>query len=145
MDDARKGSEMNLGFPLYQGVTLADFAGATQVLSFAEGLRPFWVAQHTGPILTTEGVAVLPNYSFNYCPRIDVLFVPGGGPGGVIWAMCDMCYRDFVKRAGLLAKWIGSVCTGAFPVAAANLFRDVEVTTYWNQIDNLTLLGNKQV
>src|SRR4051812_37427409 len=135
---------MYVGFPLYQGVTLVDFAGATQIFRFADGFEPVWLARDLGPVLTTEGVSVVPNYSFDYHPALDVLFVPGGGADGVVWAMAHSDYQRFLCRAGATAQWVGSVCSGAFPLAVAGFFRKVEVTTYWSQLDNLKRLAAKR-
>src|SRR4051794_34397319 len=38
-----------VGFPLYQGATLLDFAGATQIFAFA-GMTPIWLAPQLTPI-----------------------------------------------------------------------------------------------
>jgi len=39
----------------------------------------------------------------------------------------------------------GSICTGAFIVAAAGLFDGYEVSTYWSQRENLALFPNLRV
>ncbi|HEY2738111.1 MAG TPA: hypothetical protein VGK45_06865 [Thermoanaerobaculia bacterium] len=50
-------------FPLYNGSTLLDFAGATQIFSFA-GFQTVWAAPTMDPITTTENVQVLPGCTF---------------------------------------------------------------------------------
>ena len=137
-----RGDGLCVGFPLYKGVTLLDFAGATQVFKFA-GLTPVWLAAQNGPIETTEGVSVLPTHTFNNHPKLDVLFVPGGGPDGVIAAMFDPVFRRFLSQAARQASWSGSVCVGAFILAAARLLDGCRATTYWSQIPNLQLLREK--
>lgn len=49
-----------VGFPIYQGSTLLDFAGATQVFAFTPGFEPLWLAPTLDPVETTERVRVLP-------------------------------------------------------------------------------------
>lgn len=46
---------------------------------------------------------------------------------------------------GRKARYAGSVCTGAFLVAAAGLFDGCEVTTYWSERENLALFPNLRV
>jgi transcriptional regulator GlxA family with amidase domain len=118
-------------FPLYEGSTLLDFAGATQVFAFA-GFTPVWAAVSLDPITTTENVQVLPRDTFDGVRQkgaVEILFVPGGGPK-VGEAMQDATMTDFIRDLGRQARYAGSVCTGAFLVAAAGLFDGCEVTTY---------------
>jgi len=145
-------ASLKVGFPLYQDVTLLDFAGATQVFAFSGGLfTPFWISSR-GPeecIRTSENVQVVADFSFDDHPPIDVLFVPGGGAGawdpargessGVVGAMLDPAWQAFIRKAAGQAQWVGSVCVGAFILAAAGLFDGCEATTYWSQRENLAL------
>ncbi len=132
-------------FPLYDGSTLLDFGGATQVFAFA-GLTPIWAAPTLDPVTTTEGVQVLPSRTFESLAAepIEILFVPGGG-SAVAKAMLDPELVGFVRAAGRRARYAGSVCTGAFVVAAAGLFDGFEATTYWSQRENLALFPEIEV
>jgi cyclohexyl-isocyanide hydratase len=132
--------------PLYEGSTLLDFAGATQIFALA-GFTPIWAAASLDPITTTENVQVLPRDTFDKVQRkgaVEILFVPGGGPK-VAEAMQDNTMIDFIRDVGQKARYAGSVCSGAFLVAAAGLFDGCEVTTYWSQRDNLALFPNLRV
>lgn len=130
---------LTVGFLLYPGCTLLDFAGATQIFAYTPGFRTVWIAATTDPVATTEGVSVVPNFSFVDAPSPDIVFVPGGGGDGVTAAMADPALQAWLKQAGAQAKWAGSVCTGAFVVAAAGLFDGCAVTTYWSARDALAL------
>lgn len=136
-----------VGFPIYDGATLLDFAGATQVFAFASSEKvrftPTWLAARMAPVATTEGVSVMPNRTFADAPALDVLFVPGGGADGVIAAMFDPVFQRFLTAHAPKAQWVGSVCTGAFILAAAGLLEGCDVTTYWSQRENLELLREK--
>ena len=85
----------------------------------------------------------MPNQTFAAAPPTDVLFVPGGGADGVIAAMFDPVLQRFLTEQASKVRWVGSVCTGAFVLAAAGLIAGCEVTTYWSQLENLALLGEK--
>jgi cyclohexyl-isocyanide hydratase len=133
-------------FPLYEGSTLLDFAGATQVFAFA-GFTPVWAAACLDPITTTENVQVMPGDTFDAVRQkgaVEILFVPGGG-GQVGDIMQDATMIGFVRDLGRQARYAGSVCTGAFILAAAGLFDGWEVTTYWSQRENLALFPNLRV
>jgi cyclohexyl-isocyanide hydratase len=125
-------STITVGFPLYPGCTLLDFAGATQVFAYATGFEAVWIAADRDPIPTTEGVSVMPNATFEDHPPVDVLFVPGGGSDGVGAAMLDPVFQTWLKATAAQADWVGSVCTGAFIVSAAGLFDGCGATTYWS-------------
>jgi len=139
-----------IGFTIYTNVTLLDFAGATQILAMACGrYQPIWLAHSVAPVATSEGVSVLPGFSFENHPPIDILFVPGGGAygpngelgGGVIGSMFDPLFQGFVRKTAQTANWVGSVCNGAFILAAARLLDGIRATTYWSLLPQLKTIG----
>ncbi len=134
-----KGS-WTVGFPLYEGCTLLDFSGATQIFSLwvAAGFQSVWLGKTRDPVTTTENVTVVPHRSFKDPGTIDILFVPGGGEE-VGTVMQDPEFVGFVRQAGTAAQHAGSVCTGAFILAAAGLLDGCTATTYWSQRENLAL------
>jgi cyclohexyl-isocyanide hydratase len=67
--------------------------------------------------------------TFADCPPLDLLCVPGGF--GVDQAMEDEATLAFVRREGARAKYVTSVCTGAFILGAAGLLRGKRATTHW--------------
>lgn len=143
-------STINVGIPLYNNCTLMDFAGATQVFNTpVSGFKAIWIAETLNPVMTTENVRVVPDYTFSDCPPLDMIFVPGGGSEGVTTQMFNNSYQDFLKKHAKKKLWMGSICTGAFIVSAAGLFNgfvgdEVKgVSTYWSQLPNLALLQEK--
>lgn len=139
-----EGTEtMIVGVLLYHNCTLMDFAGATQVFAAPFGFKPIWIANNDAAIVTTEGVSVIPNYTFEDCPAIDILFIPGGNSDGVGAAMENDEYLDFIRKASETALWKGSVCTGAFILATSGILNNCLATTYWSQIPTLQLLASK--
>jgi transcriptional regulator GlxA family with amidase domain len=83
-------------FRLYPDATLLDLAGATQVFAFAR-YRPIWLAEQKDPIRTSEGVSLTVVFAFEDHPPIDILFVPGGAPDGVKFAMFDRTYQEYLR------------------------------------------------
>ena len=94
---------LKVGMVLYDGCTLLDFAGATQVFSFAPGFEVVWLAPSMEPITTTENVQVMPGCTFDDAGALDIVFVPGGG-NDVGTVMQDPVYVDFVRTAGSQAN-----------------------------------------
>ena len=63
-----------------------------------------------------------------------------GGPG-VIDALADAETLDFIRRQGGQARYVTSVCTGAFLLGAAGLLVGRRAATHWAQVDLLPLVG----
>ena len=135
-------SKLTVGFPLYPGCTLLDFAGATQVFTFAPGFSVLWLAEKDAPVVTTEKVRVLPDKTFDQVIQdeiaLDLVFVPGGGPEVAV-EMLNPAFIGFLQTVGPTAQWAGSVCTGAFLVATAGLLDGCRASTYWSQLPSLKL------
>jgi cyclohexyl-isocyanide hydratase len=138
-------STITVGFPLYPGCTLLDFAGATQIFAYTTGFEVVWLAADLDPIPTTEGVSVMPNATFDDHQPLSILFVPGGGSDGVGAAMLDPAFQDWLNQTASQAEWVGSVCTGAFILAAAGLLDGCEATTYWSACPVLELFPKVEV
>jgi cyclohexyl-isocyanide hydratase len=49
----------------------------------------------------------------------------------------------FVRRQGLQARYVTSVCTGALVLGAAGLLEGYEATTHWASLENLEHFGAK--
>lgn len=63
-------------------------------------------------------------------PR-DVVLVAGGDGVGVRAASEDRALHDWLRRAHRVVRIIGSVCSGAFVLAAAGLLDGHRVATHW--------------
>ncbi len=134
----------NIVFVLYDYVTLVDFIGATEVFNNVPGFVIHWLAPTLDPITTSEKMQVLPTGTFKDAPGdIEVLFIPGGNYKGVGPSMFDIRYRDFIQEISARAEWTGSVCTGAFILAAAGGFNNCKATTYWSLLEIFSLLKDK--
>jgi hypothetical protein len=92
--------------------------------------------------LKGEGIDVSepPTHTFEGCPPLDLICVPGGYRG-VIQAMEDRDLIEFVRRQARTAKYVTSVCTGAFILGAARLLKGRRASTHWGFADLLPLVG----
>ena len=102
-------------FALFPGITQLDFTAPAQALSRMPGARLAAAAAKRGPIETDSGFAILPTHDFVDAPQADILCVPGGQ--GVAEAITDPATIDFIARQAARARWVTSVCTGAFLTA----------------------------
>ena len=74
------------------------------------------------------------------CPPLDLICVPGSFRG-VIQAMADRDLIGFVQRHARTAKYVTSVCTGAFIIGAPRLLNGRRATTHWGYAEMLPLVG----
>jgi rhomboid protease GluP len=85
------------------------------------------------------GLSLLPTATFTDCPQLDLICVPGGA--GVVDVMGDRETIDFVRKQAAGARYVTSVCTGAFVLGAAGLLRGRRATTHWGYTELLPLVG----
>jgi len=126
-------------FVLFPEVTQLDFSGPAQFLARLPGARIFVAAENTQPISTDSGFCIVPNTSFGSCPQADVLCAPGGR--GVVGAVTHAPLVEFVRAQGAQARWITSVCTGAFILGVAGFLVGKRATTHWAYTQLLHRVG----
>lgn len=131
---------LHIGFLIYPGVIQLDVMALYQVLSFPPNTTLHLVGQSLGAIASNEGLVIQPTTTFDTCPPLDVICVPGGGLGQVD-VMQDINLLKFLQQQSQTAKYITSVCTGSMILAAAGLLQGYKATCHWAFRDQLALLG----
>jgi len=137
---------LNVGIYLFNHVEVLDFAGPFEVFTTASRVaqrrelaapppfHTFSVAHHAGPVRARAGLAVLPDYTLEDAPAIDLLLIPGG----VVDAeLADAAVLDWIAERAKAARITASVCTGAFLLAKAGLLAGHTATTHWEDIADL--------
>jgi cyclohexyl-isocyanide hydratase len=119
----------NTGFVIFPNLTQLDFTGPLQVLHRLPNATTHIVAKTRELVPSDCPLAIPPTATFADCPPLDLLCIPGGF--GVDQAMEDEETVDFVRRQGARARYVTSVCTGAFILGAAGLLQGKRATTHW--------------
>jgi len=119
----------HIGFVIFPNLTQLDFTGPLQVLHRLPGATTHIVAKTREPVPSDCPLAILPTVTFADCPPLDLLCVPGGF--GMDQAMEDEPTLAFLRREATRARYVTSVCTGAFILGAAGLLRGKRATTHW--------------
>jgi cyclohexyl-isocyanide hydratase len=130
----------NIGFVIFPDLTQLDFTGPLQVLSRLPQSATHIVAKSEAPVRSDCGLGLVPTHTFANCPPLDLLCVPGGSYG-VVRAIGDREIIEFVRRQAGAAKYVTSVCTGAFILGVAGLLKGRRATTHWAFTDLLPLVG----
>jgi cyclohexyl-isocyanide hydratase len=130
---------VHLVFPLFPNLTQLDFMGPVQFLSRLPGAVVHVAAVTLDPVPTDCHVALVPTVTFADCPQADIVCVPGGH--GVREALHDGATVPFIAAQAQAARWVTSVCTGAFLLGAAGLLTGKRATTHWGYTHLLPLVG----
>ena len=133
-------SSFNIGFVIFPDLTQLDFTGPLQVLSRLPQSTTHIVAKSETPVPSDCGLGLVPTHTFANCPPLDLLCVPGGSYG-VVRAIGDSETIEFVRRRAGTAKYVTSVCTGAFILGVAGILKGRRATTHWAFTDLLPLVG----
>lgn len=134
---------LHIGFLIYPYVTQLDATGPAQVLSRLPDARIHMVAKRNEPVETDAGFALMPTGTFDDCPQLDVICVPGGP--GQLAAMQDAPTLAFLQRQECAARYVTSVCGGALLLGAAGLLKGYKSACHWAFIDHLPLFGAEPV
>jgi cyclohexyl-isocyanide hydratase len=133
-------SLFNVGFVIFPELTQLDFTGPQQVLARLPQSAMHIIAKSAAPVRSDSGLSLIPTHTFENCPQLDLICIPGGS-SGVVRAMGDHETIDFVQRQSSAAKHVTSVCTGAFVLGAAGLLKGRRATTHWAFTELLPLFG----
>jgi transcriptional regulator GlxA family with amidase domain len=125
------------------GVQLLDAAGPLDVFAEAnvqaghQAYALFVAGAEPGPIRSSSGVRLMPDRIIDrdFQEPIDTLLIAGCPNAADVPA--DGMVIDWLRRRAPKTRRFGSVCSGAFFLAAAGLLDGRRVTTHWAIADEL--------
>jgi len=128
------------GILLFPDAEELDFVGPWEVFTmfgkyFDKDWQALLVAQAREPVRAAKGMLFTPDRSFDDCPPLDVLLIPGGE--GTRREVDNETLVEFARRVGQGAAWVTSVCTGAFILRRAGFLAGRRATTHWSAMDML--------
>jgi cyclohexyl-isocyanide hydratase len=132
--------QFSIGFVIFPDLTQLDFTGPLQVLSRLPQSATHIVAKSAAPVPSDCGLGLVPTHTFANCPPLDLICIPGGSEG-VAGIINDRETIEFVRHKASTAKYITSVCTGAFVLGMAGFLKGRRATTHWAYTDLLPLVG----
>ena len=138
------------------GILTAGFVGLETVYN-SELMAPYDVLQHSvfrdsvnyietfivspdgQPFTTFEGITIMPHYSFDDAPPIDILVIPSTG-GSMTADLENEALIAWLKEAVEQARYVITVCDGAFPLAATGALDGRTATTFPGDRDRLAAM-----
>jgi transcriptional regulator GlxA family with amidase domain len=130
-------------FVAYPGIAMLDLAGPAEVFAVTNELaesgpryRLRVVSEDGGPITANEGLRLEADARLSSVTgRVDTLLI-AGGPAYAEARHSEHLLTELRRIAGR-ARRVGSVCTGAFVLAAAGLLDGRTATTHWGHCEEL--------
>ncbi|MBL8150267.1 MAG: DJ-1/PfpI family protein [Blastocatellia bacterium] len=133
-----------VGILVFPNVEVLDFCGPFEVFSVVRldeekrrvepsPFEVFLVAESLEVVTAANGLKVVPDYTIDNCPILDILVVPGGW--GVRAAIENSKIVDWVAKQGKAVETLTSVCTGSVLLGRAGLLEGKRATTHWMVLD----------
>jgi cyclohexyl-isocyanide hydratase len=132
-------STLHIGLLLFPKLTQLDLTGPLQVFARLPGATVHLIWKRIEPVPSDSVLTLLPTVTFEDCPQLDVICVPGGS--GADDMANDAETLAFLRRQAAGARYITSVCTGALVLGAAGLLQGYKATTHWSALELLAAFG----
>ncbi|MGD2270702.1 MAG: DJ-1/PfpI family protein [Desulfobacterales bacterium] len=133
-----------VGIVLFEDIEVLDFCGPFEVFCVVrlkedkrrEEPSPFevcLVAEHSEPVTTAGNMKVTPHYSFENCPPLHILVVPGGW--GTRKELKNPTMLGWLRARAAEVETLTSVCTGSMLLGFAGLLNGRHATTHWRSLN----------
>jgi transcriptional regulator GlxA family with amidase domain len=122
-----------IGLLIYHGVLQSEVIAASDVFAkhTEDGKQLFnvvTVAQSEAPITTEEGMRFVPDYTFESCPKLEVLFVPSA------YDMFTQVHNDkivdFIRKKNQETSYVVSNCAGAQLIGKSGIADGKKIVTW---------------
>lgn len=135
-----------VGYFVFDGVVLLEFAGPLQVfdvagrvalrrgLAQAHPFEPLVISQTGGAVRTREGVTVQAQASVAAHAPLDLLIVAGGALQA---PLADPAIAGWLRQVAADSEVTGSVCVGSFLLGRAGLLDGRQATTHFDDAADL--------
>ena len=145
-DKDRKQLPITVGILIFEQVEVLDVTGPFEVFSVARlneerrsiepsPFRMLLLGKTLDQVTAVGGLRLIPDVTFDNCPELDLLIIPGGW--GTRIEINDVKFLNRIADRVAHTKLIASVCTGSSLLGRAGLLDGREATTHWRAFDFL--------
>lgn len=127
----------------YHGAQSLDITGPFEVFAMANRFgrakmyEPILASLEGGEIICNSGIVLARSTALGHLPAdLDTILVAGGDDEGLL-AMRAASIIEWLNVQADRTRRIGSVCSGAFVLAAAGLLDGRRATTHWEVCDEM--------
>ncbi len=122
-----------IGLLMYNGVLTTEVTAPADVFTkpTEDGKQLFnvvTIAENDAPIITEEGLKIVPDYTFKNCPKLEVLFVPSA------YDMYAQVHNNkiisFIKEKNKETKYTVSNCAGAQLIGESGIADGKKIVTW---------------
>ncbi len=123
-----------VGILMYDGVLTTEVTAPADVFSKPDGeggaslFNVVTVAQSTAPIVTEDNLTLVPEYTFDNCPKLTVLFVPSAYD--MYSQVHNTAIVDFIKSKNEETQYTVSNCGGAQLIGASGIASGKKIVTW---------------
>jgi cyclohexyl-isocyanide hydratase len=128
-----------IGILIFPDIMQLDMTGPHEVFTKMPDTEVLLIWKTLDPIVAGGGMRILPDVTYETCPELDLICVPGGG--GMNRLLNDSETLDFIREKAETARFITSVCTGSLVLAAAGLLKGKRSACHWMSRDMLSEFG----
>lgn len=136
--DETEAQRYSVAFVVWDGVELIELMGPAAIFSSAAGLDEFTVGEAIEP-LSSRFLTIVPDYTFDDCPRPDVIVIPGGRGG--LSPASEQRIASWVRDVEPGARAIMAVCNGVVILANSGLLDGREATGPLGHLDEAIIIG----
>lgn len=150
--DNKNGNRLMVGILIFDQVEVLDVAGPFEVFSVtrlnemrrfddASPFRLVLIAESLDQVSAIGGLRLTPDVTFDGCPELDLLLVPGGS--GTRKEVHNTTVVKWILHKASRTRLTASVCTGSSLLGKAGLLDGRNATTHWRAFDFLSSCAPK--
>ena len=123
-----KNRKLKIGAILFNDFELLDLFGPLEMFGILKDkIEIVLVSEENEIIKSAQGPKTVSDFTFESCPKLDILLVPGGL--GTRTEVHNNTLIDFIKQKSQEVSYIATVCTGAVLLAKTGLLDNHKATT----------------
>lgn len=125
--EALTAGHKKIGIVLYTAFETLDVYGPVEMWGNLQDAHIVTVAEKAGPVTSAQGTQTIATYSFEDCPKLDIVMVPGGM--GTLTELNNERMLEFLRQQAENTPLVTSVCSGSMLLAKAGVLDGHKATS----------------